>query len=148
MADMIVYKQSELDEAIAAGAHHITLCAGIFNVPKTPGVCFDRIGPVKVFVQCSRREAADMKFEGIYPQYKPEYGVDTRASMAVVGAISSGSGIYGSGTYGSGSGYYGSFVGSGSIAASFRLSGSLVSGSYAVLPDSDIRIYGYGIDLI
>ena len=170
MDSTIVYRQSELDAAIAAGAQRITLCAGIFNIPKTHNVSFDRIGPVKVFVQCSRREADDagMKFERIYPQFKPEYGIDTRESMAVVGAVSSGSGSYGSGSY------YGSGSGSGSsssFAASFRLSGSFGSGvygsgwsqaslaarpcslgsclgSFAVLPDSNIRVYGYGINLI
>lgn len=126
MDSTIVYKQSELDAAIAAGMRCITLCAGIFNIPKTHNVRFDRIGPVKVFVQCSRREAdaAGMEFDRIYPQYKPEYGIDTRASMAVVGAMSSGS-------YGSGSG---SHYGSGSYASSYYGSGS--------------GMYGYGIDLI
>ena len=148
MADTIVYRQSELDAAITEGVRHITLCAGVFNIPKVHGVSFDRIGPVKVIVQCSRREAdaAGMKFDRIYPQYKPEYGIDTRASMAVVAAISSGSGsmgsfassgsgLYGSGSYAVGSWYYGSGSGSRSFAESFQSSGRY-------------GIYGYGINLI
>lgn len=162
MDNTIVYRQSELDAAIAAGVHHITLCAGVFIIPKTNGVRFDRIGPVKVIVQCSRREAdeADMSFERIYPQYKPEYGISARERMTVVAAISSGSGssfaasgsgTYGSGTYAIGSGYYGSGSGSGSFAASFRLSGSCSLHTALTAIDNskkNIQVYGYGINLI
>ncbi|MCH5211992.1 MAG: hypothetical protein J1G06_03175 [Oscillospiraceae bacterium] len=166
MADTIVYRQSELDTAITEGVRHITLCAGVFNIPKVHGVSFDRIGPVKVIVQCSRREAdaAGMSFEGIYPQYKSEYGIDTRVPMTVVAAVSSGSGGsfvssgsgLGSGTFGSGSFaaysvYYGSGSGTGSFAVSFRLSGSCGSDTALTAIDSSkktIRVYGYGIDLI
>ncbi|MDD6763609.1 MAG: hypothetical protein PUD92_08310 [Clostridiales bacterium] len=111
MADIIVYKQTELDRALEAGIKSITLCAGDFIVPKTKNVSFDRIGPVRVTVLCSKpdAEAAGMVFIDTYPTYKSSYAIESRASMAVVAAFSSGS-----------------FVGSGS--GSFSASG-LVSGS-------------------
>ncbi|MGM9936201.1 MAG: hypothetical protein ACI38A_02550, partial [Candidatus Ornithomonoglobus sp.] len=124
MADIIVYNQEELDRALALGIKSITLCAGVFIVHKTKDVTFDRIGPVRVEVLCSKpeAEAAGMVFIDTYPTYRSAYAMESRASMAVVAAFSSGS-FYGSGSgsflsggsgYGIGSGYgVGSGIGSG-----------------------------------
>ncbi len=114
MADIIVYKQRDLDRALAAGVKSITLCAGVFSVPETKDIIFDRIGPVRVEVLCSKpeAEAAGMVFIDTYPTYRSAYAVESRASMAVVTAFSSGSGSF----YGSGSG---SFTRSGSGSGSF-----------------------------
>ena len=180
MSNRIVYKQDELEAAFADGVKKITLCAGVFNIPMAANVCFDRIGPVKVGVQCTRMEAdaAGMRFEGIYPDYRHSYAAESRASMAVVAAFSSGSGgsfvtsgsgsygsgTYGSGSFGSGANYYeyefefehGSFArGSrtGSMGTSFSLSGSFkCAGSINTAAQTDergiMRVYGYGINLI
>ncbi len=98
---IIVYGQHELDKAIRAGISRITLCAGIFNMPKCANIVFDRIGPVKVFVSCTKEEADNvgMVFHNIYPEYKPggtrkETRVPMRGSMSGSGSGgSSGAGL-------------------------------------------------------
>ncbi|MGN1115227.1 MAG: hypothetical protein ACI4TH_01510 [Candidatus Ornithomonoglobus sp.] len=122
MADIIVYNQEELDRALALGIKSITLCAGVFSVHKTKDVTFDRIGPVRVEVLCSKPEAetAGMVFIDTYPTYRSAYAMESRASMAVVAAFSSGS-FYGSGSgsFLSGGSGYGIGSGRGSGSGSF-----------------------------
>lgn len=174
MAERIVYGQKDLEQALSEGLKTITLCAGIYDLPLAPGVMFDRLGPVRVSVQATRREAddADMLFWDIYPEYRPEYAFDSRVPLwpAYPGSSGSGGSFAGSGGSYSGS-YRGSFAGSfGSLAGSYvgsfaGLFGSLAgshsswssSGSFASsgavssyhglfgVPE---YIFGYGIDLI
>lgn len=160
MSDCIIYGQAELKAAIDSGKKHITLCVGIFNIPKAPGVVFDCIGPVKVKLDCSRAEADEvgMRFNGIYPEFKKDYAVSERALMKPVAVTfggsgsSFGSGAYLSGSYGSGSYGSGSY---GSHITSYRFSatgaGSLAGSAayiYAQTMDKPIYVFGYGVDLI
>ena len=118
MADRIVYSQRELIKALNDGLRAITLCAGIYEIPLTGGVSFDRLGPVIVRVSGTRRaaEAMGMIFTDIYPEYKSGFAADFRAPLRTPvfgGSYGSygGSGYYGSyGLFG-GSGIFGSFIG-------------------------------------
>lgn len=148
MSELIIYTQKELDKALKDKIQTIILCAGIYTIPPVKNIVFKRIGPVKVTVQCtaSQAEAEGMVFENIYPSFKPAYAVNTRESMAVVAAVSSGSyQTSGSSYAGSGQVYRtsgGSFVTSGGSFGSgggtyfyeyefeFRSSGSM-TGSYS-----------------
>ena len=148
MAERIVYGQKDLEQALADGLKTITLCAGIYDLPLAPGVMFDRLGPVRVSVQATRREAddADMLFWDIYPEYKAEYAFDNRVPLWPANP----------GTGGSGGSYSGSFAGSlSSIAGSLSQwpsSGSFASSgavsSYHGLFGVPEFVFGYGIDLI
>lgn len=139
MSDCIVYGQNELEAAIKGGKKHITLCAGIFNIPKSPDTVFDCIGPVKVKLDCGRAEADDagMQFNGIYPEFKNDYAISKRALMNPIAVTFGGSG---------------SSFGSGSYLMSSYSSGSRTqgNGSLWVRPaeDKPIYVFGYGIDLI
>jgi hypothetical protein len=159
---IIVYGQKDLEKALENKIKKITLCAGEYEIPKAENICFNHLGPVKVAVLCSKREAdeAGMIFDGIYPTYISEYAVSERAARDVVAV--------GSGSYGSGGSYVtsgGSYFGSGSgvhfyeyefeYRGSMRGSGGSYHGSYGIISvdkslgeDKTIRVYGYGIDLI
>lgn len=156
MAERIVYGQKDLEQALCDGLTSITLCAGIYVLPLAPGVMFDRLGPVRVSVQATRREAeeADMLFWDIYPEYKAEYAFDSRVPLWQAMPGSSGS------FFGSGGSYSSSYVGSyaGSLAGSFgsfgfsSSFGSFVSScfvsSFSEQHDTTELVLGYGIDLI
>lgn len=149
MRGHIVYGQQELMDAISGGISAVTLCSGIYEIPLAPGVSFERLGPVKVSVSCTKAEAdaAGMVFSGIYPEYKNGYAIDSRVPLYTVAAISSGSfaGL-GYGSYGYGGSFSGFPVGSyggsfsgffvGSYGVSFSrtgsMGGSFASGSFAV----------------
>lgn len=137
MTERIVYGQKDLEKALADGLRSVTLCAGIYSIPIAAGVAFERLGPVIVKAECTRRAAdeAGMVFCGFYPDFRSEFAADSIVSRQTVSL--SGSGSYGSGSqsgtaYGSGSGFWGS----GSFAGSYALYGS------------GIYVLGYGIDLI
>ncbi len=109
----IVYRQEELIKALDEGCKEITLCAGIYAVRNASDVVFDRIGPVKVEVDYTLRQAEErgLKFIDIYPAFKAAYGIESRENMSPVTAVSS-NGSYMS-SYGSYVTSYGSFVSSG-----------------------------------
>lgn len=157
MSELIVYRQSELDDAIKSGCKEIVLCAGIFVIPKATDVTFKRIGPVLVTVDCTKDEAESvgMVFCGIYPTYKTIYGMYTRENMCTV-AIGSSSYVS-SGSFGSGnsSWYYEyefeyGFSFSDSFSTSYASSYSMPVGSYSLYnhTSKSIRVFGYGINLI
>lgn len=146
MSELIIYTQKELNKALKDKIQTIVLCAGIYTIPPVKNTVFKRIGPVKVTVQCTaaQAETEGMVFENIYPSFKPAYAVNTRESMKVVAAVSSGSYQTSGGSYaGSGQVYRtsgGSFGTSGGSFGSgtyfyeyefeFRSSGSM-TGSYS-----------------
>lgn len=84
MADRIVYGQKDFDKALFEGFKSVTLCAGIYVIPRLNGAVFNRLGPVKVSVECTKREAekSGMVFCDIYPTYKSEHVIDYRSPMA------------------------------------------------------------------
>lgn len=70
----VVYRQEELDKLLECGDREITLCSGIFCVRRAAGVVFRRIGPVKVKVDCTARQAEELglKFVGFMPEFEAE----------------------------------------------------------------------------
>ncbi|MBQ3425717.1 MAG: hypothetical protein IJH37_01060 [Clostridia bacterium] len=165
MAERIVYGQEDLKRALCDGLTSITLCAGIYDLPLAPGVVFDRLGPVCVSVQATRREAEDagMCFIEIYPEYKAEYALDSRVPLWHSSSGSGGSHIGSGGSYtrlrtGSGGSYIGSYIGSGGayIGSGSYHAGSLFMqtsfGSFvssgAGFKNAAAIVFGYGIDLI
>lgn len=131
MADIVVYNQKDLDNAIIQNKPVIVLCAGLFVIPKSPDTTFKRIGPVRVVVTCSRISAsnANMSFIDIEPDFREDHAISSIASQSPVsvtfgGSYGSGSYLFGSGSYLSGSGSY--LSGSGSYLSG---SGSYLSGS-------------------
>ncbi|MBR0365176.1 MAG: hypothetical protein IJH94_00055 [Clostridia bacterium] len=165
MADRIVYGQNDLLKALGDGIKNITLCAGIYEIPLCSGIMFDRLGPVKVKVNATRRAAEDagMQFRDIYPEYESGYALDERVPLW--SAAGSG-GSFGSGGSYSGSG--GSYLGSGGSYALFSSLGSFFGsyGSFAFRSSfhgsygssafrspfngsaDAVFVLGYGIDLI
>lgn len=80
----VVYRQEELDKLLECGDREITLCSGIFCVRRASGVVFRRIGPVKVKVDCTERqaEALGLEFIGFMPEFEAEvYKSEQRTSM-------------------------------------------------------------------
>lgn len=162
----VVYRQKELDKALADGCERITLCAGIFTVRNASSVIFDRIGPVKVNVDYTVEQARKqgLEFINIYPTFKNAYALAKRETMLPV-AVGSSYGSYGSysssyGSFGSGSGthyheyeyeYAASWKTSAvsSYVSSYSYSNSYVgSMSSSYKGDNTVRIFGYGINLI
>ena len=143
MADRIVYGQQELIRALHDGQRAITLCAGIYEIPLTEGVSFDRLGPVIVRVAGTRRaaETMGMVFTDIYPEYKSGFATDFRAPMHTV---MSGGSFYGS--YGSfaGSGYYGSFGGSMRYGSFGSFAGWGAFGSFGSFAGSGSALSAFG----
>ncbi len=164
----VVYRQEELDKALMQGCKKITLCAGRFTVRNASCVVFDRIGPVKVDVDCTVMQAEErgLKFIDIYPTFKAAYGIVKRENMFPVAAGSS-YGSYGSysssyGSYGSGSGMHfyeyeyeyttswrtsasGSYASSYLSSVTYSHTSSMSSGFAG---NNTIRVFGYGINLI
>lgn len=176
MNEIIVYNQKDLDKALSEKKKNIVLCAGLFLIPKSPGVTFSRLGPVHAVIMCSRAaaEEADMKFINIDAEFKTGYAVSDIAGHSPVAAtlrsfFTSGSKKTGSGgsyayTYEYEFEYERSFKGSFSTSFlySFKTSfnssfyGSFtcsfpISGSFKLTPSKElavVRVFGYGIDLI
>ena len=152
MADRIVYGQKDLLKALDEGIKNITLCSGIYEIPLSGGVLFDRLGPVKVKVNVTKRAAEDagMQFRNIYPEYENAYAIDERVPLWP--AASGYGGSFGSGgSYAASGGSYGSFFGSyGSFL--FRSSFYNSAGSPGVFKGlfggTAEFMLGYGIDLI
>ena len=157
MADRIVYGQSDLLKALDDGLKNITLCAGIYEIPLSIGVLFDRLGPVKVKVNATKRAAedAEMQFWDIYPEYESGYALDERVPLwsAAGSGDSFGSGASYTGSGGSyalfsdiGS-FFGSF-GSFAFGSSFHSSAGSAASFKRLFGGTAELIFGYGIDLI
>lgn len=97
----IVYRDEELDKALMQGLAKITLCAGVFNIRKASCVIFDKIGPVKVYVDYTREQAEkrEIRFIDIYPAFKETD--EEQADRPVLSSIA----MSYNGSYASGSGF-------------------------------------------
>lgn len=142
--DVIVFNQTELNNALSAGAKRIALCDNSFSLPDTDGVEYTFIGKVTVDGGARAGEVREGKSEvsSYTSSYVSSYMSSYLSSYTYRFGASyvSGSGMLSSsGSFG---GYGYSFVGS-------------FSGSYAPMEDiiefgcsGIIFVNGYGINLI
>ena len=119
--DVIVFSQSELDEAIKCGITRIALCDNRFTLPDVPGIEYTHIGNVEI--------------EGAASVDKPPvYANVERKTLSHAGSFASSyGGSYALGSYASGSG------GSYSYGYKYEYGGSYASSynsSYAMLYSS------------
>ena len=171
--EIIVFKQEELVNALAAGCKSICLCDNNYRLPAAADTSFFAIGNVtaEVLADSATCERINMRFVNFTPKYIN--GVPVSVPLKYSGAVNKGSFVTSGGSflssyrmsgsyqlltsyttsyttsYRSSYGYVSSFASS--FSTSFRPTSSF-KGSFA-LPRNDnndgiIAVFGYGINLI
>ncbi len=69
--DIVVFNQSELDEAIASGETSILLCDNDFNIPLKPDICYRAVGSVRAVINTARSVAEGRGI--VFHDFSPEY---------------------------------------------------------------------------